>query len=385
MPTDSNPSSSLDLKHLDLIIEKMVENVSDSKTQVFEIGEQSRAEHDELERELHEVKQKVKETIDRCDKLDAEARLARGRLADISQAFDRYGEEDIRRAYERANNILIELSIVQEMEKQLKSRRDELERRILQLKKTVEKADKLVGQISVVLNYLKGDLQQMGEIVADAREKQAFGLKVVEAQEEERKRLSREIHDGPAQTLAQVLLGTDVIERVQKNEGPEAAVKELKKYKIMLRDALSEVRRIIYDLRPMTLDDLGLVPTLQKYLNRIVDQYKGINIDFRSFGAEKRLPSRMEAALFRLAQEAVQNACKHAKPSLIKVMVEFHDNKFVLLYIKDDGIGFDKNIKKVDSYGLIGMKERVELLGGTIEIHSKKNQGTAVLIKIPID
>lgn len=385
MPTDNNPSGSLDLKHLDLIIEKMVKNVSDSRTQIFEIGEQSRAEHDELVRELNEVKQKVKETIERCDKLDAEARLARGRLADISKAFDRFGEEDIRKAYERANNILIELSIVQEMEKQLKSRRDELERRILQLKKTVEKADKLVGQVSVVLNYLKGDLQQMGEIVADAREKQAFGLKVVEAQEEERKRLSREIHDGPAQTLAQVLLGTDVIERVQKNEGPEAAGKELKKYRGMLRDALAEVRRIIYDLRPMTLDDLGLVPTLQKYLSRITEQYQGIDIDFRSFGKEQRLPSRMEAALFRLAQEAVQNACKHAKPSLIKVMVEFHDNKFILLYIKDDGTGFDKNIKKAGSYGLIGMKERVELLGGTIEINSKKNQGTAILIKIPID
>ncbi|WP_132746709.1 sensor histidine kinase [Scopulibacillus darangshiensis] len=383
MSSDQQQYAFIDAKYLDSILGKMVETVSESKGHIFEIGEQSRSEYEALINELAEIKEQVDGTIDRYDKLEIQARLARGHLAEVSKHFQNFKEEDIRKAYERANNIQVELSIVQETEKQLKNRRNDIERRINQLRQTSVKAEKLVGQVSVVLNYLTGDLKKMGELIEDAQEKQAFGLKIIEAQEEERKRLSREIHDGPAQLLAHVLLGSEIVERVHRDQGPEASAKEIAKFRKTIRNALYDVRRIIYDLRPMTLDDLGLVPTLKKYLNRIEEQYPTVEVVFRHIGEEKRLPSRMEAALFRLAQEAVQNACKHANPSLVKVSMEFRDDRIHLL-INDDGTGFDPGKKKENTFGLIGMKERVELLEGKIAIQSNVKNGTLIVIQIPI-
>lgn len=376
-------AKSLDEKHLDKIINSMIENVSDSKSQIFDIGEESRKEYDALTKELHLVKQELTGIIERSDKLELEARTSRGRLAEISRAFDRYGEKDIRTAYEQANQIQNDLSLVRQTEKQMKARRNELERRLVQLNSTIKKAESLVGQVTVVLHYLTSDLMQIGEVVATAREQRALGLKIIEAQEEERKRLSREIHDGPAQTLAQVLIGLDVVERVGKREGDEAARRELQKYRVMVQDALAEVRRIIYDLRPMSLDDLGLVPTLQKYFHRVDSDFPSINISFKNLGAEKRLQSRIEAALFRLVQEAVQNACTHANPSNVRIRLEFRKDEVIIL-VKDDGAGFDQSVKKEGSYGLIGMKERADLLNGELTINSSPEHGTTILAAIPI-
>ncbi|MFX3617883.1 MAG: sensor histidine kinase [Sporolactobacillus sp.] len=384
MPEDKKiEQSPLDVKHLDRIINKMIANVSDSKTQIFEIGEQSRKEYDTLTKELKIVKRDLSGVIDRCDRLEIEARKSRGHLAYISRAFDRFGERDIREAYEHANSIQNDLALVRQMEKQMKARRNELERRLVQLRITMEKAESLIGQVTVVLNYLTSDLKQVGEVVASAREQRALGLKIIEALEEERKRLSREIHDGPAQTLAQVLLGMDIVDRVSKKEGERAASEELHKYRGILQGALAEVRRIIYDLRPMSLDDLGLVPTLQKYLHRVNGDYPQLMINFQSTGDEKRLQSKIEAALFRLIQEGVQNACVHAHAKNVTIRLEYRAGR-VLILIKDDGIGFDPGEKKEGSYGLIGMGERAELLNGDLTIHSKPKHGTSVLISIPL-
>ncbi|MGV3489673.1 MAG: sensor histidine kinase, partial [Tuberibacillus sp.] len=228
-----------------------------------------------------------------------------------------------------------------------------------------------------------GDLKKMGELIEDAKQKQAFGFRIIEAQEEERRRISREIHDGPAQLLAHVLLSSEILGRVSREQGPEASAKEMAKFREMIRSALYEVRRIIYDLRPMSLDDLGLVPTLDKYLQRLKEQYPNIELTFRTIGEDKRLPQKMEAAIFRLVQEAVQNACKHASPTHVQVVLEFRSN-FVILVVKDDGIGFDPNQKREDSFGLIGMKERAEVLEGKLDISSRPNHGTTILIQIPI-
>lgn len=383
MVTDQQSLNALDANYLDRIINKMVDTVSESKGHIFEIGEHSRQEYTTLLTELENIKDQVTETIDRYDKLEIQARQARGKLAEVSKHFHHFSEEDIRSAYERANSIQVEMSIIHETEKQLRARRNDIERRVQSLKETNEKADMLGSQVSVVLNYLTGDLKKMGELIEDAKEKQAFGLRIIEAQEEERKRLSREIHDGPAQLLAHVLLGYEIVERVHRTQDPEATAREIAKFRNIVRNALVEVRRIIYDLRPMTLDDLGLIPTLQRYVKRLEEQYNGIIIDFKVIGKEYRLPSDMEVALFRLTQEAVQNACKHAKATEIKVSIECRANKIILL-IKDDGQGFDPQKKSDKSFGLIGMKERVELLEGSIKVSSEINKGTQIFIQIPI-
>lgn len=368
---------------LDGILNKTIDTVTESQSQIFEISEHSRQEFQQLHRELELVKQQVIEVIHKADKTEEYAKWARTRLAEVSKHFQKYSESDIRDAYENANKYQIELSIIRQTEKQLREKRDELERRILALNETVQKAESLAGQISVVLNYLNGDLRKINELVQDAKQKQEFGLQIIEAQEEERKRVSREIHDGPAQLMANVLIRSELLEKIYTEKGTDAARAEIKDLRVMVRDSLKEVRRIIYDLRPMALDDLGLVPTLDKYL-RNVKERSGIDVELHALGKSRRFPNKMEIAIFRLIQESVSNAVKHSDANLIEVKLEF-TQKFISLYIRDDGKGFDMSKPaKSNSFGMMGMRERVELLEGTLKVKSRLNFGTSVYIQIPI-
>lgn len=280
--------------------------------------------------------------IELGDKLEVQTRHARNRLSEVSRNFHRFSEEEIRNAYEKAHKLQVELTMIQQREKQLRERRDDLERRLLGLQEIIERSESLVSQITVVLNYLNQDLREVGLLLADAQAKQDFGLRIIEAQEEERKRVSREIHDGPAQMLANVMMRSELIERIFRDRGAEDGFQEIKNLRQNVRNALYEVRRIIYDLRPMALDDLGLIPTLRKYLYT-TEEYNGkVKIHFQCIGEteDQRLAPQFEVALFRLAQEAVSNALKHSESEEITVKVEITKD-FVILMIKDNGKGFD--------------------------------------------
>jgi two-component system, NarL family, sensor histidine kinase DegS len=372
----------VDAKALDKILETMVSTVSESKGEVFDIGEQCRKDFESLSKELNDVKIRVAIVITDSDALDSKARFARKRLSEVSMHFNHFSEEQVRDAYERAHKLQVDLQMNRQLEKELRNRRDELELRLRGLQQTIDKAVHLVSQISVVQNYLTQDLKFVGEALQEAKRKQDFGLKIIEAQEQERKKLSREIHDGPAQMLANVMMRSDLIERVQRERGPDEALVEIRSLKVMVRNALYEVRRIIYDLRPMALDDLGLVPTLRKYLQTTEDYNNGVNLNFVNLGQVKRLPSDMEVALFRLVQEAVQNSLKHADPKQIQVKLSI-SKEMVTVVVKDDGKGFDSSIQKEGSFGLVGMRERVELLEGEMTIDSQPGAGTLVFIQIP--
>lgn len=375
----------IDTKALDDILEKMISTVDNSKSEIFQIGEQCRQDFDSITSELKEIKIMVGKVIEEGDELEVKTRYSRRRLSEVSLNFRDYTEEQVRNAYEVAHNLQMKLSMNRELEKNLRKRRDELERRLINLQETIERADHLVSQTSVVLNYLTRDLKQIGSALEDAKERQDFGLKVIEAQEEERKRLSREIHDGPAQMLANMLIRSDLIEKIYRERGAQEAINEVSDLKRMVRSSLYEVRRIIYDLRPMALDDLGLVPTLRKYLARTEEYNNGApHIQFFYFGEEVRLHSNYEVALFRLVQESVQNALKHAECSVIQVKLEMQKERIVVI-IKDNGKGFDVRAKKEGSFGIVGMKERIELLNGNITIDSKQGLGTIVTIQVPIE
>ncbi|WP_335870568.1 sensor histidine kinase [Bacillus sp. 2205SS5-2] len=368
---------------LDQILEKMVDTVGQSKNEIFHIGEQCRQDYDSLSNELKYIREMVHKVIDEGDDLDQKTKLARNRLSEVSRNFKKFSEKEVRAAYEQAHDYQMKLSMNRHQEKELRKRRDELERRLQSLEETINRAEHLVSQISVVMNYLSSDLKVMGQALEDAKIKQEFGLKIIEAQEDERKRLSREIHDGPAQMMANVLMRTDLVERIYSEEGADSALQEIRNMKQMVRSALYEVRRIIYDLRPMALDDLGLIPTLKKYLSTIEEYHKETSIRFQNMGKELRLDQKYEVALFRLIQESVQNALKHAEAREIKVKIEIRPDK-VLAIIKDDGKGFDVNRKKANSFGLMGMNERVELLEGSLTIQSIIGQGTSVTITVPL-
>ena len=270
-----------------------------------------------------------------------------------------------------------------QLEQELRLKRDDLERRIKGVQQTIDRAEYLVSQISIVLNFLTSDLAKVGEMLQDAKRHQEFGFKIIEAQEEERKRLSREMHDGPAQMMANVMMRSDLIERVFRDRGPDAAIREIKDFKEMVKAALYEVRRIIYDLRPMALDDLGLIPTLRKYLRNVEEYINVTRIEFISVRDACRLPSRLEVAVFRLVQESVQNAIKHSGAKKVTVKIDISKTN-VAATIKDDGKGFNPCTMKEGSFGLLGMRERVELLEGELTIDSKPGMGTLIMFNIPI-
>lgn len=377
-------TETFDLKSLDGVFNRMLETIMSSKDDIFIISEQSRRSFEDMQKELEIVRKQISVVIDEGDALEKNTQLAKQRLVLVSKAFNNYTEEQVRDAYETANDFQVKLSVIKTQEKQLRDKRDDLERRLRGLLDTIERADHIVNQVNVVLNYLTSDLKHVGLALEQAKLKQDFGIRIISAQEEERKRLSREIHDGPAQMMANVLMRTDLIERTYREKGIEQAIAEIADLKKTVRNALSEVRRIIYDLRPMALDDLGIVPTLKKYLSTVTEYNPEVSIHFQSRSTEKRIPSNYEVSIFRLVQECVTNAMKHGQSKDIWVRLEWLKNA-VNIVIKDDGVGFDPQDVRDHSFGIIGMRERIDILHGEMFIQSEVKRGTTILFKIPLE
>jgi two-component system sensor histidine kinase DegS len=204
--------------------------------------------------------------------------------------------------------------------------------------------------------------------------------------EEERMRIARDMHDGPAQSMANLVLQAEILERLL-DRNPKQLVTELAEFKNSVRNALEETRQLIFDLRPMTLDDLGLVPTLRKFIKEYGDRY-GLATRFNVVGQERRLPGNTEGVLFRIIQEALTNVHKHARAKMAEVTMNLQSSR-VSVTIKDDGQGFDvarteANLHKNKNLGLLSMRERAELEKGTLEIRSQPGRGTEVKVEIPL-
>jgi len=203
----------VDIKALDTIFNSLIRTMDQSKNDIFIISEQSRKNFEEMKLELVVVKASISRLLDEGDTLENLTGHSRRRLADVSKNFNSYSEEQVKQAYEVGNKLLVNLSINRMEEKQMRQRRDDLDRRLVGLLDTIERADHLVSQVSTVSKYLTSDLKNVGVALETAKHKQDFAIRIIEAQEEERKRLSRDIHDGPAQMLANVLLRSGLIEK----------------------------------------------------------------------------------------------------------------------------------------------------------------------------
>lgn len=366
----------------DSIFNAMLDGMEQAKQDIFVISEESRQSYEEMKNELEDVRVEISTIIEAGDLLEEKTRSARRRLAEVSQFFSSFTESEVRQVYEQANDLQVELSVNRNEEKKCRQRRDKLQRRLQILLQTIERAESLVNQINVASSYLVSDYENVDEAIDKNKTFQDYSLRIIEVQEEERKRLSREIHDGPAQMMANVLLRSDLIERTYREKGPEPAFQEITSLKEMVRQALTEVRRIIYDLRPMTLDDLGLVPTLKKYMDTIEEYNKGVGLKFLSSGKEERLPNNYETTIFRLVQEGISNAIRHGKSNDITVEMKWLKNQ-VQIMVTDNGIGFDQGIVKNQSFGLTGMRERIELVEGNLIINSSPGNGTMLMFHIP--
>jgi signal transduction histidine kinase len=222
---------------------------------------------------------------------------------------------------------------------------------------------------------------------AQEREKRLGELlhQVVGAQEMERQRIARELHDATGQSLTAVALGLRGVESTVASD-PIKAVAQLQELKTYSTDALGELRHIISDLRPSQLDDLGLVAALQWYVQEFEKRY-GVHATFLLQGERRRLPQEYETVLFRIAQEALTNIGKHAQATLATVRFEFDPGQ-VCLTIEDNGRGFDPEAvlrqTRPAGWGLLGMQERALLLGGEFQIESDPAGGTRIQVTAPL-
>jgi two-component system sensor histidine kinase DegS len=378
---------SFDVSRLNRIVKNTLNMIDKSREAIYDIAEGARKECNHLEEELRQLQTEVKNVITKSEELEAELKKSRQRLASISKNFDKYSQEDIRLAYENADRIRIELAVNRERERFSIVKRNDLELRLKEAKSTVDKADSLVNQVGTVMDYLSGDISDLNDQLEDAEKRKYLAIRVIKAQEEERSRVAREIHDGPAQIMSNVVLKAEICEKLIDID-LEKAKKELRELKRIVRDSLKDVRRIIYDLRPMSLEDLGLIPTMQKYIEKFAIE-TGIEVAFQLKGEYRIITDKnLTLTIFRVIQEALSNIRKHSEAKEASIRLEFAPLG-VAVKISDSGKGFDTSLMKVGKddrsggFGLFSMNERIELLNGTMQVTSKPGKGTVVSVVLP--
>jgi len=370
-----------ELQALERIIQETISAIDRSRAQIYAIAESARAEYDKVKGELQEVRKQVAAQILLVDQLYQQERAARVTLMQVSSNLSAFSEDAVQAAYQRAVETRAQLLVAQEKEKELRRRRDELERRFRGLEQAVRRAEELVAQVGVVLGYLSGNLRDLTAQVGSWQERFRLGLSLLRAQEDERRRLAREIHDGPAQAMAAALMRAEVCSRFL-GEDPVRAQRELGDLKELLGTCLFDLRRIIFDLRPMSLDELGLVPAIRSWLGGW-QQRTGLEVRLEVRGAERRLPAAVEIALFRVLQEALNNVWKHAGVDTAAVSLHVGKDQ-VRLVVYDRGKGFDPAALPPETFGLAGMRERVQFLGGKWWVRSCVGRGTQVGAEIPL-
>jgi two-component system, NarL family, sensor histidine kinase DegS len=207
---------------------------------------------------------------------------------------------------------------------------------------------------------------------------------IIWAREEERKRLSRELHDETAQSLALLILELDSL-CSRKGNLVNGILSKLIKLRETAQRTLNEVRRYSHELRPSLLDNLGLASALESIVEDL-GQESQINVNFKEKGEVCRLPDQVELTLFRIAQEALTNIRKHSQATLAKISLEFTDKK-IKLHIVDNGVGFtevpSQQLTSAGHLGLVGMRERASLVQGKLQIQSQPGRGTRISIEVP--
>lgn len=199
---------------------------------------------------------------------------------------------------------------------------------------------------------------------------------IVNAQEAERQRLSRQMHDGPAQALSNFILQTEIAMRLL-DADPAQAKDELGSLKNSAMSTFQKVRNFIFELRPMMLDDLGLVPTLKKYAEAFKEQ-SSMDVNLTVTGAERRLEPYLEVMIFRAVQELLGNSARHSQASSVKVHADM-GSEIIRISVDDNGKGFDpESLKESSNLGLKLIRERAEMLGGNFEIDSTIGSGARI-------
>ncbi|MCR5176483.1 MAG: sensor histidine kinase [Anaerovibrio sp.] len=359
-----------------------------SKGQIFEIYDNTKADVESTRVLLKDLKDQTRRLQDEVDELVRQEQKEKQKLVQVSSNFSNYSEERIRASYEAVKTVQVQLATVKEKEYQTRRQRDRLEIRLYNLEKTMRMAESLAMKLGSVIGYLTSQLSDVVTQMEIASKNKFLGIQIIRAQENERLRVSREIHDGPAQELVNLIYQASICERFVDTH-PDAAKENLQELRRQLRTCLEHIRQIIFDMRPMTLDDLGLIPAIKQLVRKLEDR-KILKVELQIDGKEYKFDNHVEVTIFRIIQEALTNVQHHAEVDAANVRLLYTNDSLAIL-VADTGKGFDvdrlaeerHNPSGEGRFGVIGMEERAKLIGANLSVISEPNKGTKIHIKMP--
>lgn len=330
--------------------------------------------HNELQTELDQYKRELKEIALMLEQSQLEVNKLAQRNASITAhmqqvqtQFESLPRADIRMTYDSALDAQQRLFVMRGQLEKLQNDQNHMNHHVATLEKMIQ--------------LMEGGGQPKENRMRGAGDSAFTVERIIQAQEAERQHLSRQMHDGPAQALSNFILLTEIAMRLFDMDQAKAR-EELENLKAAATGTFQKVRDFIFDLRPMMLDDLGLMPTLKRYVEAFKEQ-TGVDVRFSMTGMERRLESYQEVMIFRAVQELLGNAAHHSQASQVKLSMDMGENA-VKLVVEDDGKGFDIDLMEDrPGLGLKLIRERVEMMNGYMDITSDAGQGTRVIFQIP--
>jgi len=325
-------------------------------------------ELEETEKALREVTLMIDQSQGELSKLTQRNTAITTHLQQVQTQLDGMQPQEVRTAYDSALDAQQRLFVMRGQLEKLQGEKKHLER----FKVTLERARNL----SMPRGTNGGSSSSGG-----GKSPLASVEMLVNAQETERQRLSRQMHDGPAQALSNFILQTEIAMRLMDVDTAQAR-DELNNLKSSAMGTFQKVRNFIFELRPMMLDDLGLVPTVRRYSDAFKEQ-AGLDVNITVTGNERRLEPYLEVMFFRAIQELLGNAARHSQGTLVKVMLDLGEER-VRVSVDDNGKGFDPDsVQQGSSLGLKLIRERAEMLGGSFEMDSAVGKGSRISFAVP--
>jgi two-component system sensor histidine kinase DegS len=354
--------------------------MTDAALSLKELYDKANADLEKARRELNEIEALLRQTSNEVEKLQQRELTVSNRLRDLDVNIDRYNKADIKNFYASAQEVQMRLLTMRSQLEQLQYRQQATKQRQSLLFDLITALEPFLGAATPAGNV--GGMVGGDQLIAD----------IIQAQEKERLRISLQMHDGPAQSMSNLVLRAEICQRLLDRD-PEMARAELSALKNAINTTLQDTRRFIFDLRPMILDDLGLAPTLRRYVQQVSEKNK-LEINLMVQNLDMRLPSHYEVAIFRFIQEALNNVIKHANASQARVLVSVRDDlggaRMIHVSVEDDGSGFSVNEVLSDesgrrNMGIATLRQQVEtLLRGEFGVESAIGRGTRVEALIPL-
>ena len=294
-----------------------------------QVAAETAGEIEKLKGELREIEVLLRQTNGEIEHITQKNLDAAAFLRKVESNFDNFSREDIKQAYSTERDTQLKLVMMRSSLEQFQNKQRYLDRYIQQLHH--------LGDLSTQAGDQLGSFSTVGAQVKLGSSDHQAVIQAIEAQEQERQRLAMQMHDGPAQSLTNLILQAEIVQRLFEGN-PEQARTELGNLKTSAHVTFQRVRDFIFGLRPMMLDDLGLVPTIRRFIQTFESKTK-LPLTL-TLNGDRKLPSYVEVTIFRTVQELVSNAAKHANASGAQVTVDSNAEP-VVVTVEDDGTGFD--------------------------------------------